>query len=92
MFRILFLLFVLMSHDAALVATELRLTLANDPVAGNSRPDDLYTSSIDIELLFPRARVTAGERMFTDRDRGVRFDESFLTVGTALSEMAGWEG
>ena len=73
-------------------AADLRLTIANDPVAGSSRPDDLYTSAVGIEMTFDRARVAFGERMFTDRERGLRFDETHLAVGMDLPELAGWEG
>lgn len=92
MTRALVLSFFLMLQAANSFAAELRLTLANDPVAGNSRPDDLYTSSLGIELTLPRARLTAGERMFTDRVRGFRFDETFLSLGMTLPKTAGWEG
>jgi hypothetical protein len=71
-------------------AAELQLTVANDPVSGSSRPDDLYTAELGLAVDFERVRVTAGERMFTDRERGLRFDETFLTVGLDLPELAGW--
>lgn len=73
-------------------AADLHLTIANDPVAGSSRPDDLYTSDLGVELSFERVRVVAGERMFTDRERALRFDETYLSVSTDLPELAGWEG
>jgi hypothetical protein len=76
-------------------AAELQLTVANDPVSGSSRPDDLYTAELGLAVDFERVRVTAGERMFTDRERGLRFDETFLTVGLDLPDflpgLAGWE-
>lgn len=72
-------------------AAELQLTVANDPVSGSSRPDDLYTAELGLAVDFERLRVTAGERMFTDRERGLRFDETFLTVGLDLSDLAGWQ-
>lgn len=72
-------------------AAELHLTVANDPVSGSSRPDDLYTSELGVAVDFERVRVTAGERMFTDRERGLRFDETFLSVGIDLPDLAGWQ-
>lgn len=72
-------------------AAELQLTVANDPVSGSSRPDDLYTAELDLAVDFERVRVTAGERMFTDRERSLRFDETFLAVGLDLPELAGWQ-
>jgi hypothetical protein len=72
-------------------AAELQLTVANDPVSGSSRPDDLYTAELGLTVDFERVRVTAGERMFTDRERGLRFDETFLAIGRDLPDLAGWQ-
>lgn len=72
-------------------AADFRLTLVNDPVAGSSRPDDLYTSAFTLEMTFDRVRAGLGERMFTDRERGLRFDETHLSITASLPEIAGWE-
>lgn len=73
-----------------LPAADLRIQLANDPAQGNPRPDDQYTSDLLVELQFERIRVSAGERMFTDRVGGSRFDETHLSVATDLPPIRGW--
>lgn len=74
-----------------IAASDLTIRLVNDPSAGNSRPDDLYTSDLEIELQTDRHRIVFGERMFTDRKRGHRFDESHLSVATPIRSIAGWD-
>jgi hypothetical protein len=71
-------------------ASDLTIRLVNDPAAGNSRPDDLYTSDLQIELQSDRRRIVFGERMFTDRQRRLRFDETHLSVATPFRSIAGW--
>jgi len=72
-------------------AGELHVKLANDPVAGNSRPDDLYTSDLEIRFRDERVGLAFGERMFTDRSRGLRFDESHVSIEKPLPRIAGWD-
>lgn len=83
------LLFGLITGPAAL-AWELRLTTANDPVSGNREPDDLYTAALGVDLLFQDHQVYIGERMFTDRQRELRFDETEVLVSFDHEEWAGW--
>lgn len=71
-------------------AAELRLTLANDPISGNARADDLYTSETAVELLVRDQRLVFTERMFTNRERGLRFDESRASVTFVPIDIAGW--
>lgn len=71
-------------------ASDLTIRLVNDPAAGNSRPDDLYTSDLQIEFAEGRRRIVFGERMFTDRQRRLRFDETHLSVATPFETIAGW--
>lgn len=72
-------------------AVELSLQTANDTIFGSSdHPDDLYTSAVAVDLHFARHRWTLGERMFTDRERGLRFDETFLEANRELPEWRGW--
>lgn len=73
-------------------AGELHVELANDPVAGNRRPDDLYTSDFALEFREGTQTFRFGERMFTDRSRGLRFDETHLSVSRELSShsLEGW--
>ena len=72
-------------------AADLRIDLVNDPATANPRPDDLYTSDLRIDLSFERFRVVAGERMFTDRERNLRFDETHISVVTELRPLGGWK-
>lgn len=71
-------------------AAELRLTLANDPIAGNRRADDLYTAALAVELASEVGTLSFGERMFTDREAGTRFDETFVELGRELPTWQGW--
>jgi len=71
-------------------AAELRLTLANDPVSGNQRKDDLYTSETALELVFSSRRAVFTERMFTNREEGYRFDETRLGITFAPTTLFGW--
>lgn len=71
-------------------AVEITLQTANDPISGSDRPDDLYTAALGLDLSFAKHRWTLGERMFTDRERGLRFDETFLEATRELSLPAGW--
>lgn len=71
-------------------AAELRLTLANDPVSGNSRKDDLYTSETSFELQLNRRSVAFSERMFTNRERNIRFDETWAGVSFAPATLGDW--
>lgn len=71
-------------------AAELRLTLANDPISGNERKDDLYTSETALELHLTDRRVVFTERMFTNRERGFRFDETRAGVTFAPIVLGSW--
>lgn len=84
---IVFSFFVLAEY---LPAADLRIQLANDPAQGNPRPDDQYTSDLLIEVQLERLRIRAGERMFTDRERETRFDETHLSVFTELPPIGHW--
>lgn len=71
-------------------AWELRLTTANDPVSGSERPDDLYTAALGLDFLLQEHRLTITERMFTDRERDLRFDETEARLSFDHAEWAGW--
>lgn len=71
-------------------AAELELTTSNDIISGE---DDLYTAEIGMRfVLAPRLSLELGERIFTDRDAGSRFDESYMRLETRLPPLAGWHG
>lgn len=72
-------------------AFELTIQTANDPVSNNDHPDDLYTAGVAVDLAFASHRWTLGERMFTDRERQLRFDETFLEMSRELPEWWGWQ-
>ena len=76
---------------AAYAQNEIELRTGNDFLAGNSRSDDLYTAGLAITYEFQRAKIgdqwlgrgyaSLEENLFTDRDAGVRFDETWLVLG-----------
>lgn len=72
-------------------AADARLTIANDPVASNSRPDDLYTADLQLAVAFERVRLVAGERMFTDKLEAYRFDETYLAISPPSRQMKRWD-
>lgn len=71
-------------------AAEIRLTLANDPISGNEKKDDLYTSELSLEVQYSDRRLLFSERMFTNREEGIRFDETELGVAFAPLTMGPW--
>ncbi|MBI2214845.1 MAG: hypothetical protein HYU52_14455 [Acidobacteria bacterium] len=71
-------------------AAELRLTLANDPISGNERKDDLYTSALDIDLKVSERHLLFTERMFTNREAGIRFDETEASFALLPIEIGAW--
>jgi hypothetical protein len=72
-------------------AIDLHLTIANDPIFGNEESDDLYTAGLAISMQRGFRHFSAGERMFTDREAGLRFDETFLAVEQRLPSWGAWE-
>lgn len=73
------------------VAVEVTFQLANDPISGNAQSDDLYTSAFAVEVSAAKHHWTLGERMFTDRERGLRFDETFLEARREFPTWRGWQ-
>lgn len=73
-------------------AQDVTLIIENDPAQGNSRPDDLYTSSLTVHAGLSRGTLRFGERMFTDRQRGLRFDESWISYSSPSMQLGAWEG
>lgn len=73
---------------ATAAATELALTTSNDIISGE---DDLYTAELGVRAGWGEGRsLSIGERIFTDRERGIRFDETYLAVGTVVPAPEGW--
>ena len=72
-------------------AAEGSLTVTNDAITSNPRPDDLYTSDLRLGVEWGGRQLIAGERMFTDRVAGYRFDESYLAVAFPDHQVKGWD-
>jgi len=88
--RITIISLLIFAFAISATASELALRLANDPSFGNPRPDDLYTSDIQIVITGATRRYVFGERMFTDRERRLRFDETHLSIETPLPPIGQW--
>lgn len=73
-------------------AAEVTFTTSNDPVSGNERDDDLYTAEVALDVHLKGQDVRFGERMFTDHERGIRFDETSLEVSRPVRWIRGWGG
>jgi len=73
-------------------AQGLRISTGNDLFSGDRQArDDLYTFSATIEV--ERGAYTFGlrENAFTDRAAGVRFDETYLSVGRDIPLGPSWQ-
>lgn len=81
---------VLLGLVAPVRGLELRLTTNNDFLTDYPTPDDLYTFSLVLEADVGRATLAFREHAFTDREAGVRFDESHLVVGWTLPSFGRW--
>lgn len=65
---------------SVVAAAGVEITTTNDLGAGNPFEDDRYTASFRATWSFGGHFVTFDEHMFTDREAGRRFDESWLQV------------
>lgn len=74
------------------VAAEITFTTSNDPVSSNDRPDDLYTAELALDVHLDGKDLVLRERMFTDHERGLRFDETSLGLSRPVRRLAGWGG
>ncbi len=72
-------------------ALELRLTTGNDLLTGSSAKDDLYTFAVGLELERGEYTLSLRENAFTDRHAGLRFDETYLTLGRLLPGPRPWD-
>lgn len=71
-------------------AFDLHVMINNDPVFGNEEGDDKYTAGLGFEVQRGFRTFAVGERMFTDRKAGERFDETYLTVEQRLAAWGNW--
>ncbi|MGH9382343.1 MAG: hypothetical protein ACRD2Z_17295 [Thermoanaerobaculia bacterium] len=69
---------------------DITLTLANDALAPRGHVDDLYTADTQLAVHLGRYRLQLGERMFTDRDRDLRFDETTFEISRPLPRFGRW--
>ncbi len=74
----------------AVRAADAEIVLSNDFLAGNPFDDDLYTASFGIDVRVSGRRVGIEERMFTDKTRGIRFDETQALVELRTRELGRW--
>lgn len=77
-------------------APRILFTTSNDLIAGEAQGDDLYTAALALEVQGNDLRWRFGERMFTDRRRAFRFDETYLELARSLgppsATAGGWFG
>ncbi len=70
--------------------SKLLLTTGNDLLAGNPFDDDLYTASLALQIEKRGITYSLEERMFTDKEAGRRFDETWLVVSSELPLGSRW--
>jgi hypothetical protein len=71
-------------------ALDLRLSSQNDLVSRNPTSDDLYTFSFALDLARDPYRFSLREDAFTDREAGLRFDETYYLVGRSVPGTRSW--
>lgn len=72
------------------VAQVLRFSTENDLLTDRARRDDLYTFSLSLEIERKGWALSLRENAFTDRAAGVRFDETYLSLGRSLGDFGPW--
>ncbi len=90
-FSCIFIVLVSLLSPAPAAAADFHLILANDPIFGNKEGDNLYTAGLGIEVQRGYRVFQGGERMFTDREVGQRFDETYLALEQRLKSWGAWE-
>lgn len=76
--------------DASALGQSLRISTENDLLTDRETRDDLYTFAVALELERPGYRLSLRENAFTDRAAGIRFDETYLSVGRDLGRAGPW--
>ncbi len=87
-FAALLVAFAWLAHPLA--AAEVHLTTENDLLSDHHTPDDLYTFSLALETRRGLHSISLRENAFTDRAAGLRFDETYLSIGRPLPIVRGW--
>jgi hypothetical protein len=81
---------MLATFSAALAAQAIEFTTENDLFADSSSADDLYTFAVALEVERHGSTFALREDAFTDRDAGVRFDETSWSLGRPLPVWRGF--
>ncbi len=72
------------------LAQSFRFSTENDLLSGSDSPDDLYTFAVALEVERPGYVASLRENAFTDRAAGIRFDETYLSLGLELGALGPW--
>ena len=80
----------LLTAAAPAAAQTFRISTENDLLTDASARDDLYTFAVALELERPGHALSLRENAFTDRAAGIRFDETYLSVGRELATAGPW--
>src|SRR5688572_5006794 len=76
--------------SAPAFAQDLYLRTENDIFSTQPARDDLHTFAVAFEVERDETLFALREDAFTDRAGGIRFDETQLSIGRALPDLAGW--
>ncbi len=87
-FSCFFILFGIVAAPAD--SLEVWLAHANDFLTENEVQDDYYTSAFSLRFLAGGYRVSLEENAFTDSERGLRFDETYVSLGRSLPAWGRW--
>lgn len=82
--------FVSLIAAAPSYADTLQFSTGNDIFAGNPFDDDRYSNSLDLTTTIRGHRFTLKENLFTDKDGGDRFDETWFGWQAPLADYKGW--
>jgi hypothetical protein len=81
---------LLATFPTALTAQAIELTTENDLFTDEASADDLYTFAVALEVERHGGTFALREDAFTDREAGVRFDETSLSFGRSLPVWNSW--
>ncbi len=72
-------------------AQGIRFSTGNDLLTDQRAEDDLYTFSVALQAERGTYTFALRENAFTDRAAGLRFDETYLSVGRAFAGPRSWQ-
>lgn len=90
--RFVGLLLTLLGLAVPAAGWEIRLALENDFLARRSVRDDLYSFAVEVAAEGGPWRLAFTENGFTDREVGLRFDETYLWAGRSFRLGSSLEG